>query len=1060
LRDRKRAGVVSAIVAGLVIVILALAFRRNALHTSPEDEFLAALREAPYRSLEPRLSISPTHRPYLSQRNASAGSEVVEAAVQVVARAPVCVETKAALAHLVTGSMATALRCLERQAVGAPTASAWNDYAAALLVAARVDDDPIIAVDALAACDRALALNPTCAEALFNRALALRDLGLLSEGSAAWRRYLEMDRASKWATEAARSNAAITSQSDADGWTNERKRLEANTPDESTLLRLAHRYPQQMRVYAEGVWPAEWADATRRGDPSAGGILARTRLAARALRKVAGETLADDAVAAIDRAGASDRRKVLVDAYLAYRGGRVAHSRNDPVAAEQALREAERLFDRAESPMAYAARYYVGSALFEQWKLADVKSVLDGLARLHLEKRGYHALSAQIGWERGATEALRGAWSSAHEIYADSRRELQRLGERDLAASFDGLIAGLDDFAGDPHAAWRARRGALLALSHTGNRQRVMVSLQNAATLCAIRKEWSRALALLRITTAAAETSGNAAVVAHAWNQRTVVEASLGDGRAARTSLTRARQWVARISDVRHRERAESDAAYAEALIHVKSDPGVALAKLDVARRFAETSGERISLPRIDLQAARARRQMSDLTAARNDLEHGLGEIERQRGAVRDLQQRASMFAAADDLFEEAISIALTSRDWKSAFDLAERQRSRTLLDTFAGGLENRVRSERPLTSEEIRRSLAPDAALVSYTSSPSTLTIFVVRADGLTVESRPVPRSGIESLVEAFRNAVDNHDYRHADGEARRLSALLIDPIGDRLQGTRQIAFIPDRSIASLSFAMLPLPKGLLLDNASVFQSPSASMAIQCSRRAQERTGDATLAVGGSVFDRNRYNKLPPLNAALAEARAVAARHQRAKTLTGEEATPDAVLRELANADIVHLAAHAIRGRSSPSDSGLLLAPGLSDHGELRAADVAAVPLPRTRLVVLAACATGDPKNSRDGVGNLATAFLQSGVPTVVATMWDAEDEPTSKLMTTFHRHLESADTAAALHAAMRDVSSNKEEGFRVRFGGMTIIGGTSTFVHSLSAVKPTAPAHKEEKK
>jgi len=77
-----------------------------------------------------------------------------------------------------------------------------SDLAAALIAAAR-EDRPMLE-SALAACDRALRIDPRSTDALFNRAVALQALER-PEAEAAYEQYLKVDPSSPWATEV-RSN--------------------------------------------------------------------------------------------------------------------------------------------------------------------------------------------------------------------------------------------------------------------------------------------------------------------------------------------------------------------------------------------------------------------------------------------------------------------------------------------------------------------------------------------------------------------------------------------------------------------------------------------------------------------------------------------------------------------------------------------------------------------------------------------------------------------------------------------------------------------------------------
>jgi tetratricopeptide (TPR) repeat protein len=73
-----------------------------------------------------------------------------------------------------------------------------SDLAAALIAAAQGDRPTL--EKALAACDRALRIDPRSPEALFNRAVAIELLDR-PDAAAAYERYLAVDSTSRWATE-------------------------------------------------------------------------------------------------------------------------------------------------------------------------------------------------------------------------------------------------------------------------------------------------------------------------------------------------------------------------------------------------------------------------------------------------------------------------------------------------------------------------------------------------------------------------------------------------------------------------------------------------------------------------------------------------------------------------------------------------------------------------------------------------------------------------------------------------------------------------------------------
>jgi CHAT domain-containing protein len=75
--------------------------------------------------------------------------------------------------------------------------------------------------------------------------------------------------------------------------------------------------------------------------------------------------------------------------------------------------------------------------------------------------------------------------------------------------------------------------------------------------------------------------------------------------------------------------------------------------------------------------------------------------------------------------------------------------------------------------------------------------------------------------------------------------------------------------------------------------------------------------------------------------------------------------------------------------------------------------------LVTLSACSTATGRaQGAEGVMTLARTFLMSGVRTVMATLWEADDRATASLMTRFYGHIaKGTPIAESLRNAQIDV-------------------------------------------
>jgi CHAT domain-containing protein len=160
----------------------------------------------------------------------------------------------------------------------------------------------------------------------------------------------------------------------------------------------------------------------------------------------------------------------------------------------------------------------------------------------------------------------------------------------------------------------------------------------------------------------------------------------------------------------------------------------------------------------------------------------------------------------------------------------------------------------------------------------------------------------------------------------------------------------------------------------------------------------------------------LPPLPGARQEVSQIAALIPRSRVtlLEGRAATEPRVTAAAEGKAVVHFATHAIVRDDAPNDSYLAFGPGGdSTTGLLTARDVYDLRL-NTDLVVLSACRSGGGDVTGDGVATFARAFIYAGTPSLVVSLWDVADEPTSRLLPAFYKTwLAGASKARSLRRA-----------------------------------------------
>lgn len=114
---------------------------------------------------------------------------------------------------------------------------------------------------------------------------------------------------------------------------------------------------------------------------------------------------------------------------------------------------------------------------------------------------------------------------------------------------------------------------------------------------------------------------------------------------------------------------------------------------------------------------------------------------------------------------------------------------------------------------------------------------------------------------------------------------------------------------------------------------------------------------------------------------------------------TKEKLMEEMARADIIHFATHAITDNISPSLSRLVLSG--YDEEQVYAYELYNNNI-KSQLVTLSACNTGGGKMlNGEGVQSLAKAFTYAGSPNIVMSLWPVNDQSTSELMTYFYTNL-----------------------------------------------------------
>jgi CHAT domain-containing protein len=416
------------------------------------------------------------------------------------------------------------------------------------------------------------------------------------------------------------------------------------------------------------------------------------------------------------------------------------------------------------------------------------------------------------------------------------------------------------------------------------------------------------------------------------------------------------------------------------------------------------------------------------------------------RATIREDASRQSFFANEQDVFDAATADAIKYGDTKAAFVFVEQSRARSLLD-FVGSGKSIAEVEksfptvtRPLSLSEIQDRLPPQVQVVQYAVLPEKLAIWVISKTNFTFIEKPITAVDLEQRVSDYQTALLAKAPAASLEQAGKALYEILIPTG--LTG-QQLCLVPDKSLHQLAFASLISPTGkYLLEDFALFYSPSASVLVLATENARQKerlTNESLLSIGNPDFDRDENPNLANLESAAAEAKSVAGNYQQSVELLGAEATRKNFLESFLQVNVVHFAGHFLANGQSPGNSKLLFA-----GGDLRSAELSTYKLPQAKLVVLSACETGFERyNKSEGAIGIARTFLALGAPSVVASQWKVDSEPTKDLMIAFHRNrkVNGLTSAESLRRAQLELLRNGPTSSPYYWAAFSLFGGYTNY-------------------
>ena len=1015
-RNRRSTAAMAAAIAAVVAASACLILRPPSSRLGPVISAAGALSNRPFTA---RLSDFGWTPPPVTTRDASSTPKSDPQWLKLQGAAGDILGSAKSDAHdvgvarLLSGDTNGSLDALQKSANAEPkNPSHWSDLAAAWLADAERRNSHESALHALAAADHALSLQPAEPVALFNRALALEQLQLRAEARQAWEHYVAADPKSKWSNEAVEHLRKLKTASQGDLWKKHLPLIDdvVEQKNESDLAQLVRDFPQQSRTWGETIFLADWAKTRTQKQPTEH-ALTKARMLGAALQKLSGESMLADSVAAIDDAIAHHdeaRLDLLAKGHTDYTNARRLYSFSvgRPGEALPLLEKSIDELQRAKSPLHLVARYYRANMLYDTNDVDGARTQLESLSG-SFDATRFRALSAQIGWELGLCRLTRGEFAAARDTFAPALHTFEALHENENSAGMQFLLAESLDFLGESEQSWAHRVEGFRLHDLSGNDTLRQAALAAITRSLFRRNDLDAARSMAGVALESAERLKQPLLQADAYFQPASAAHHAGDDASALRDVASGFGVSGRIDDSELRKRSRADLAFARALARSKSDPAQALNDLADARNFYTANRNQLFLPRIDLERGRLLRSLQRLDEARGAFDSALLQLEQQRNRIAEWNSQAAMFAVgADDVLDEIVRTDRDRGQLADAFKAVERNRARPFVELMAA----RQRRNAPNESlEALQRQLTPSDAVIAFYATNDGIAAQVVRRDRHAERFHIAPRSELtETTNELTRTLSEQGDEMATRLAASRLYDLLLTPVANDLNGATHLVIIPDRSMLTIPFAALfDRARGqYAIEKFSL--SYAASYSVLTSLQSSAASRGENVVVADPAFDTTRFPSLNRLPEAAQEGETIV-RLENGKLLSGVTATPASVGAAVQNARRIHIAAHAIDDPRDPMHSALILAADRRG-GLLEAGDVIQWTLVQSPVVILSACSSGRSEvRVRDGVPNIATAFLGAGASSVIATLWPIDDDSTTvRLMSSLHRRLDAGDSPA----------------------------------------------------
>ena len=268
-----------------------------------------------------------------------------------------------------------------------------------------------------------------------------------------------------------------------------------------------------------------------------------------------------------------------------------------------------------------------------------------------------------------------------------------------------------------------------------------------------------------------------------------------------------------------------------------------------------------------------------------------------------------------------------------------------------------------------------------------------------------------IEKFLELLSAKSSEENQNKVQKLSQELYAIIIQPLEQSIKPGSQLLFFSDQSLGLLPYACLQKPGtgSYLVSEHQIQEIENIDGSSGESLMASMPATDKFLGISNPTFDSSQNPGLRSLESADLEVEKISSLFQNQLTLKGSNASLSQVVTNFKRAQIVHLSVHSIADEADPWNSRILLAKGNGSDGEsLNAATIRKMKLANIKFISLSSCSSVGLLGEDGNATGLARAFLEAGVPVVIASLWDIDSKQSSDFMIKFYSYFVAGNSPA----------------------------------------------------